>query len=206
MKLVSFIRHGDSMVRLGAVLRNGTALVDLQAAAALRGIPTESLCDMLSFLDGGEAARDAAEQSVEAAERGSADDAILSWDDVEQSLAEPFEGYNVVWHEFAHQLDSEDGSTNGAPAMRLEHLHRWAEVFSREYAALQEAERRGEPTVLDAYGTESPAEFFAVATETFFSDPASLQHYHPQLYEELRQYYGSDPLRWLEGVAVDSVT
>ena len=121
---------------------------------------------------------------------------VLSWEDVEQSLADPYSGYNVVWHEFAHQLDSEDGSTNGAPAMRLEQLHRWSEVFSREYAALQAAERRGEPTVLDVYGAESPAEFFAVATETFFSDPASLQHYHPQLYGELQQYYGSDPLRW----------
>lgn len=122
---------------------------------------------------------------------------ILSWDDVVRDMSRPFEGYNVVWHEFAHQLDSEDGSTNGAPVMSIERLHSWSEVFSREYAALQEAERTGEASVLDLYGAESPAEFFAVATETFFSDPESLQHYKPELFEELRRYYGSNPLEWL---------
>jgi Mlc titration factor MtfA (ptsG expression regulator) len=48
------------------------------------------------------------------------------------------------------------------------------------------------PTLLDTYGAESPAEFFAVATECFFSQPVQLRDRHPQLYEVLRDFYNQD--------------
>jgi Mlc titration factor MtfA (ptsG expression regulator) len=41
---------------------------------------------------------------------------ILSWDAVRDGAADPDDGHNVVLHEFAHQLDQETGSANGAPA------------------------------------------------------------------------------------------
>ena len=50
--------------------------------------------------------------------------------------------------------------------------------------------------MLDEYGAENPAEFFAVATEAFFERPAELRERHPALYEELRAFYQQDPTTW----------
>jgi len=38
---------------------------------------------------------------------------------------------------------------------------------------------------MNVYGATNPAEFFAVATETFFEKPVQLKKEHPELYEEL---------------------
>ncbi len=42
---------------------------------------------------------------------------VLSWDDVLADAAGSRTGSNVVLHEFAHELDDEDGEANGAPAL-----------------------------------------------------------------------------------------
>jgi Mlc titration factor MtfA (ptsG expression regulator) len=49
-------------------------------------------------------------------------------------------------------------------------------------------------TVLDQYGAEHPAEFFAVAMECFFEKPRQLQRRHPKLCDELKQFYRQDPV------------
>ena len=49
------------------------------------------------------------------------------------------------------------------------------------------------PTVLDDYGATNPAEFFALATETFFEKPKAFKRKHPELYEQLRNFYRQDP-------------
>ena len=49
---------------------------------------------------------------------------------------------------------------------------------------------------MDRYGATNPAEFFAVATETFFEKPDQLKKKRPELYEELKSYYRTDPLSW----------
>jgi Mlc titration factor MtfA (ptsG expression regulator) len=51
--------------------------------------------------------------------------------------------------------------------------------------------------VMDLYGATNPAEFFAVATETFFEKGAALKAKHPELYEQLKDYYGMDPAEWV---------
>jgi len=122
---------------------------------------------------------------------------VLSWDDVRAGAADPDDGSNLVLHEFAHQLDFEDGSTDGTPALDSgAQVRSWAEVLGRELEALREAADAGESTLLDPYGAEDPAEFFAVATETFFERGADLRRRHPQLYDELHRYYRQDPARW----------
>jgi len=119
---------------------------------------------------------------------------ILSWDDVLESVANAHDCYNVVFHEFAHQLDDEAGIADGAPKLRKRSMYdEWSRVFAAEYQALGEAVERHRPTVLDDYGAESPAEFFAVATEAFFGVPAELKAAHPELYEQLRLFYEQDP-------------
>ncbi len=122
---------------------------------------------------------------------------ILSWEDAAQGAAIADDGLNVVIHEFAHQLDTENGEANGFPKLaRASHVKRWTTVMSDEFARLQAAVQHREPTLLNRYGATSPAEFFAVASETFFEQPLQLVQEHPALYEELSRLYHYNPLTW----------
>ncbi len=121
---------------------------------------------------------------------------ILSWDDVEKGVSDFTDGHNVVLHEFAHQLDAESGSTNGAPPLRLNSYKSWATVFSENFEDLGARSFERHKTVMDEYGATNPAEFFAVATETFFEKPHQLFAKRPELYEELKTYYQLDPRNW----------
>jgi hypothetical protein len=46
---------------------------------------------------------------------------------------------------------------------------------------------------MDSYGATNEAEFFAVATETFFCRPAALAIEHPRLYAALTDFYRIAP-------------
>jgi len=125
---------------------------------------------------------------------------ILAWDTVITGGLDFSDGHNVVLHEFAHQLDQESGSVNGLPVLGRRSAYRtWADVFSHEFLALQRAQtaqHRSPTAIIDAYGATNAAEFFAVSTEAFFEQPQALQQQHPQLFEQLRQFYRVDPRRW----------
>lgn len=122
---------------------------------------------------------------------------ILSWADVVSGNRDFMDGANVALHEFAHQLDAEDGMVNGAPLLgSATRYHRWAEVLSREYAVLQHAAWTGDETLLNYYGATNPAEFFAVVTEHFFEQPQAMAERHPTLFAELRDYYRVNPAEW----------
>ena len=119
---------------------------------------------------------------------------ILSWDDVIKGAKNFSDGQNVVLHEFAHQLDQESGSTNGAPLLGIASSYqRWNCVLSKEYQRLQ----GGRKGVIDQYGATNPAEFFAVVTETFFERPVQLKNKHPALFEEMKVFYAVDPSDWI---------
>jgi len=119
---------------------------------------------------------------------------VLSWDAVEAAASDVGDCRNVVLHEFAHQHDAEDGPVDGAPALADRSRYvAWARILGREYERLRRDTARGRSTVLDRYGATSPAEFFAVATECFFTRPELLRATHPELYSELRDYYRQDP-------------
>ena len=124
---------------------------------------------------------------------------ILSWDDVLWDSGDFQDGRNVTLHEFAHQLDQQDGTFDGAPLLeRRSHYRSWARVLLKEYKALGEAAERGQETLIDQYGATDPAEFFAVVTEAFFEIPKALHEKHPELYEELKKFFHQDPLARLE--------
>ena len=57
---------------------------------------------------------------------------------------------------------------------------------------------------MDLYGATSPAEFFAVATETFFEKPWQMSERHAALFAELLKYYRVDPRAWLAQPAPES--
>ncbi|MBE9538224.1 MAG: zinc-dependent peptidase [Proteobacteria bacterium] len=122
---------------------------------------------------------------------------ILSWDDVEHGIENFHDGNNVVLHEFAHQLDGESGSTNGAPRLIKNSYQTWAKTLSGEFEALVQARDHHLHSVMDYYGSTNPAEFFAVCTETFFEKPKQLSATHPELFGELKTYYCVDPRLWL---------
>jgi MtfA peptidase len=122
---------------------------------------------------------------------------LLSWDDVLAGAADPDDGHNVVIHEFAHQLDQEAGSANGAPwlgtALRR---RRWAAVMAHEFEQLRRQLQVGQVGLIDPYAATDPAEFFAVVSEVFFEQPDALAAAHPELFREFAQYYATNPLHW----------
>jgi Mlc titration factor MtfA (ptsG expression regulator) len=124
---------------------------------------------------------------------------ILSWDDVLRSFSEEADGQNVILHEFAHKLDEENPDVEGLPVLSSEAQYReWADVLTRTYENLEETLAGYEDPAFDDYALTSPAEFFAVATESFFEKPAALKVQFPELYAQFRRYYAVDPAAWGE--------
>jgi hypothetical protein len=121
---------------------------------------------------------------------------VLSWDDVRRGAADIHDGHNVVFHEFAHQLDSSGAKGDSTPVLKdYSSFAAWARVLQKDFEKLQRDVSRDRPTLLDEYGAEDPAEFFAVATECFFEKAREMQRLGPQLYEQLKRFYQQDPAR-----------
>ncbi len=130
-------------------------------------------------------------------EAGEFGDVVLSWRDIEADLREPWYGQNVVVHEFAHQLDLENGASDGTPRLPDSAAYQaWAGTLQGEYDDLCAAADAGEDTFLDPYATQNPAEFFAVVCEYFFDLPGELRARHPPLYDQLQSYFRQDPAGW----------
>lgn len=122
---------------------------------------------------------------------------ILAWDSVRRGAENIFDGHNVTFHEFAHQLDSRDGDTDGVPMLpSQEAFQSWAMVLGKHCKVFIDRVQRGKKTILDPYGATNPAEYFAVATETFFEKPRQLKKKQPALYQELQSFYHLDPASW----------
>jgi Mlc titration factor MtfA (ptsG expression regulator) len=119
---------------------------------------------------------------------------VLGWDAVKRDARIASDGDNVVFHEFAHMLDAEDGSMDGVPVFDSGSAYRaWAGLLSAKFAEHLARVNQGEATILDPYGAENRAEFFAVATETFFEKPIELRKDQPELYASLVEFFKIDP-------------
>lgn len=129
---------------------------------------------------------------------------ILSWTDTIAGAREPADGHNVVIHEFAHQLDQENGPANGAPVLaRKDQYAIWSATLGAEFSRLQRqvnsparSPDHDDAPLFDAYGASSPAEFFAVVSEVFFEQPQAMSVQYPALYQQISQFYRLDPLSW----------
>jgi Mlc titration factor MtfA (ptsG expression regulator) len=119
---------------------------------------------------------------------------VLATDHLEPNPPGTSPSHNLIIHEFAHQLDGAGGRVTGMPSvaspLQAAQLRR---VLGISFARHCRQVRDGRPSVLDPYGAENPAEFFAVATEAFFQQPERLEHQHPDLYLQLARYYRQDP-------------
>ena len=122
---------------------------------------------------------------------------VLSWQDTLDGAKITDDGHNVVIHEFAHQLDQENGRANGAPILRnAQSYQAWSEEFSNQFEQLKAQALSGQPSIFDYYGATNPAEFFAVTSEVFFEKSALFFQQHPKLYQQLKLYYQVDPIHW----------
>jgi MtfA peptidase len=113
------------------------------------------------------------------------------------------DGYNVVIHELAHKLDLLDGAANGRPPLHADmDGSAWAAAFARAYAGLcRQADATADLCVIDPYGATSPAEFFAVVSESFFELPHRLRGAYPPVYAQLAAFYRQDPALRLRPVS-----
>lgn len=137
------------------------------------------------------------EESVRAGESWDRGEVVLAWDHVQQGARTSKFGHNVVLHEFAHQLDQEDGASDGVPILeKYSSYAAWASVMQKEYDHLLHDVKLHRKTILDYYGATNRAEFFAVATEAFFEKPELMRQKEPDLYNELKLYYKLDPAEW----------
>lgn len=128
---------------------------------------------------------------------------MLSWPAVQAAGAHGDAAYSVVIHEFVHKMDMQDGGADGAPplprgfmgaANAREAARHWAATWAPAYQRFREqviaAERFGVPPPwLDAYGASAPAEFFAVACEAHFVQPARFAEEFPALAAALRAFF-----------------
>ncbi len=120
---------------------------------------------------------------------------ILSWADALAGGRQQSRGDNLVLHEFAHQLDMQNGrEVNGTPQLStVAEYKRWQQVVGEEFQRLDHDCQDGRHTLLDCYGATNLGEFFAVATECFFERSREMAHRHPSLYDLLRGFYRQDP-------------
>lgn len=122
---------------------------------------------------------------------------ILSWTHTKQGAVNDKDGKNVVFHEFAHQIDDLSGHTDGAPNLsRHQNFADWERVFVKAYESHIQHVQAGRKTVIDAYGAEGQEEFFAVAVEVFFEKPVSLKRKEPEVYEQLALLFQLEPSTW----------
>ncbi len=98
---------------------------------------------------------------------------------------------NVGIHEFTHLLDMADGAVDGTPDYYLdkELVQPWMRLMHREMAAIREGK-----SDIDPYAATNEAEFLAVSSEYFFTQPEHVQRDHPELYEILSSVFRQNPV------------
>lgn len=117
---------------------------------------------------------------------------VLSWHDIQHH--HPYD--NVIIHEFAHELDFEDGIADGVPEIQYSNYRSWSKRFSHEFLTfrylIEQEQPLGKYTLLGTYAATNEAEFFAVCSERFFQAPAEFKQMFEELYQELMDFYQLD--------------
>lgn len=123
---------------------------------------------------------------------------LLSWFEPQDTpRTETLDGslaINIVIHEFAHKLDMAHGPADGMPRLHAGMSRQaWVQAMGAAFEDMNQSLDRGEQSRLDPYAAEAPAEFFAVASESFFVEPQALLTEYPAVYQQLAQFYRQDP-------------
>jgi len=114
---------------------------------------------------------------------------ILSRPDLEKAFDGQVHKENVGVHEFVHLLDKEDGAIDGIPEFLLQHRYvgPWLHEVKNEMVRI-----RKDKSDINPYALTNNAEFLAVVSEYFFSNPKSFQDRHPKLFAFLSSIYNTD--------------
>ncbi len=108
-------------------------------------------------------------------------------------LVKAFDGLphtgNVGIHEFVHLLDKEDGDIDGIPELLLQHRYvgPWLHEIKSEMMRITEGK-----SDINPYALTNNAEFLAVVSEYFFSNPKTFRARHTELYEFLSKIYDTN--------------
>jgi len=120
---------------------------------------------------------------------------VISWQDIKHDISQQKKG-NVIIHEFAHELDFEDGIADGTPVLEGSRYKVWSKLFSNAFDTLKSQLNHGEVSersvLLGTYALKNEAEFFAVCSERFFETPQAFKTYFPNIYQELKLFYRLD--------------
>lgn len=99
------------------------------------------------------------------------------------------DGWNVVLHELAHLLDYKTEFADGVPSLiDPRSAVAWQDLVDREMRRI-----RRRRSILREYGATDPAEFFAVAVESFFERPVLMAERHSDLFAALEALFNLDP-------------
>ncbi len=122
---------------------------------------------------------------------------ILNWSQVIDEARHPDHGFNVVVHEFTHQLDFLDGSTDGTPPLANQTLiSQWATVMSAALERHRVVLASRQHAFFSQQASDSPTEFFADSSESFFCRPNDLAEHEPDVFALLQSYFHLDPRQW----------
>ncbi|WMC09999.1 zinc-dependent peptidase [Oceanimonas pelagia] len=117
---------------------------------------------------------------------------VLAWSELADDGG--WDGYNLIIHELAHKLDMLGGEADGVPPMRPGMvMSAWRRDFQAAFDDLRVRDERNEAPI-DPYAATHPAEFLAVTTELFFSDPRLLHSVYPAVYHQLARFFEQAPL------------
>lgn len=96
---------------------------------------------------------------------------------------------NTAIHEFVHLLDKSDGATDGLPENLIpeDDYQPWLKWMHKEMAKIKHNDSE-----IDDYGATNEAEFLAVASEYFFTQPDKLEEKHPELYKLLTEIFQTE--------------
>jgi hypothetical protein len=118
---------------------------------------------------------------------------ILAWDNVMFGAKNDHDAHNVVMHELAHKIDFVDGDIDGTPPLETAaERHAWGVAFSTAFNAQKARADKNQKSFLRDYAITNEAEYFAVATETFFEKPKAMQRELPDVYAALADFYNLD--------------
>ena len=108
---------------------------------------------------------------------------IIAWDEAKREIYH-YKKRNVIIHEFAHELDFEEGIIDGIPP--VENKEAFEKVVDK-YFNMHRTKK-----FIDNYAFTNKAEFFAVVSEYYFLKPRLLKTQFPELFNEFKKVYQMD--------------
>jgi Mlc titration factor MtfA (ptsG expression regulator) len=140
-----------------------------------------------------------ADQEILIEGEATTDAVLIAWNDAKKEI-KSCKG-NVIIHEFAHEIDLADGSTDGLPPLEGEKAKEFAKIMFSEYEKFKEKTIKGrflgKYHLINKYAATNKAEFFAVMSEYFFMRPSLLKKHFPNIYTELKSFYKIDTYKIL---------